>query len=434
MRKLIILVLIIFLVSMNAVSQEWHSYTSGEYDLPSNNIYVIDIDDYGTMWVGTDMGMTAFDGTKWYSYSEADCLASNIVNDFEFMEKIELWVATDNGVSAIGTESLDAVTMATPYRTDNTELVDNSVNAIAIDDHHTRWFGTDAGISIFTGYSWITATYQKVILDNDVLAIDLGPDSIAYCGTEGGGIARLKLDNMDVITGASTIERPWAPLPIDTVQAVHIGSDGVQWYGTPQGLFRHEGIDSKQNWNIFTPSEGLPHRNVQAIAEDSTGKIWIGTMDGVTSVAKDLSSYENFSTANGLIDNDVRDIVVDSVGTVWFATAGGITRYVPNYTDIRELKVDNSRTFDLIQIYPNPFNMSTHIEFTLQQAGDVELAIYNISGQLICKIHDGYASQGIHIAKWNGADETGSIITSGVYFARLQTAEQVTTRKMLVIK
>ena len=92
--------------------------------------------------------------------------------------------------------------------------------------------------------------------------------------------------------------------------------------------------------------------------------------------------------------------------------------------------------YGLHQNYPNPFNPSTSISFTLDEESDVELNIYNIKGEKIKTIFNGhiYADQ-ITIVVWDGEDEFGKSVCSGVYFYKLNVNGKIEAiKKCLLIK
>ena len=84
--------------------------------------------------------------------------------------------------------------------------------------------------------------------------------------------------------------------------------------------------------------------------------------------------------------------------------------------------------------YPNPFNPETNISFDMPQAGPARLDIYNVKGQLVKTLFDGTAAFGRNSMIWNGTDDSGSAVTSGVYFYRLTTTGHSETRKMMLMK
>ena len=89
----------------------------------------------------------------------------------------------------------------------------------------------------------------------------------------------------------------------------------------------------------------------------------------------------------------------------------------------------------LHQNYPNPFNPSTTISFDITQTSSfVRLEVYNMKGQKVKQLINGQLSAGQHTIVWNGLDDDGKFVTSGVYFYKLKTNNFEKTRKMLLIK
>jgi len=88
----------------------------------------------------------------------------------------------------------------------------------------------------------------------------------------------------------------------------------------------------------------------------------------------------------------------------------------------------------LKQNYPNPFNPSTTIALDMPQKGEIELAIYNTKGQLVKKLHQGELLEGTHSFNWNGQDENGNAVSSGLYFYSALQGEKRQSRKMILMK
>ncbi len=90
--------------------------------------------------------------------------------------------------------------------------------------------------------------------------------------------------------------------------------------------------------------------------------------------------------------------------------------------------------FKLGQNYPNPFNPSTTISYELPQASNVNLAIYNLRGQLIRTLVDRPEAPGRYEVVWDGTSDNGSRVSSGVYIYRIQAGHFVTTKKLILMK
>lgn len=93
-----------------------------------------------------------------------------------------------------------------------------------------------------------------------------------------------------------------------------------------------------------------------------------------------------------------------------------------------------SHRFTLQQNQPNPFNAATTIAFSLEQTGYVSLVIYDLLGRKVGTIVDEDLSSGSHTATWDGKDDYGANVTTGVYFYRLTAGNQVSSRKMVLLK
>ncbi|MFT5375344.1 MAG: glucose/arabinose dehydrogenase/predicted TIM-barrel fold metal-dependent hydrolase [Candidatus Latescibacterota bacterium] len=92
-------------------------------------------------------------------------------------------------------------------------------------------------------------------------------------------------------------------------------------------------------------------------------------------------------------------------------------------------------SLQLVQNFPNPFNGSTVFRFALSRPGEVELAIYNLAGQRVATLEDGAWGVGTHSLSWDGRDESGRALGSGVYFYRLKNAStQTSPRKLLLLR
>lgn len=92
------------------------------------------------------------------------------------------------------------------------------------------------------------------------------------------------------------------------------------------------------------------------------------------------------------------------------------------------------KVFRLDQNQPNPFNPTTEIKFTLDKAGPVELAVFDVSGRKVRTLVRGARGPGDHVAVWDGTDQAGSRVPSGMYFYQLTSAQDTETRKMMLVK
>jgi hypothetical protein len=85
--------------------------------------------------------------------------------------------------------------------------------------------------------------------------------------------------------------------------------------------------------------------------------------------------------------------------------------------------------------YPNPFNPTTHIVFSLERDGPVTIAIYDIAGRRVRSLMDGkMTSAGRYTITWDGLDDQGRNVSSGVYFCRFQAEDEAASTKMILLR
>ena len=111
---------------------------------------------------------------------------------------------------------------------------------------------------------------------------------------------------------------------------------------------------------------------------------------------------------------------------------GNLVNYVARSVNLDIQLIPN--TFALLQNFPNPFNPSTEIRFQLPDNGYVELSIYNMAGQKVKSLISNNMEPGYHSVIWDGLSDTGTLVSTGMYFYRIQSGLNKDTRKMLFIK
>jgi hypothetical protein len=91
-------------------------------------------------------------------------------------------------------------------------------------------------------------------------------------------------------------------------------------------------------------------------------------------------------------------------------------------------------TFQLRQNYPNPFNPNTVIEFTIPYRCQVTVVVYNVLGQRVATVVDEPLAKGPYKCEWQGRDDAGARVATGIYFYRLYADDFTQTRKMLLLR
>jgi hypothetical protein len=148
---------------------------------------------------------------------------------------------------------------------------------------------------------------------------------------------------------------------------------------------------------------------------------------------------ERVDTTNGLsgivfhpINQTFADDNVSCV-SVSFDTTGGNVSLFSGTSDIAE-PYDGPIEFGLLQNYPNPFNPETRIVYRLSVSCDVRVRVYTLKGEDVRTLVEGRQGPGEYTTIWNGMDEAGIRVSSGVYLLRLEAGSFSEIRKMTVLR
>jgi hypothetical protein len=142
----------------------------------------------------------------------------------------------------------------------------------------------------------------------------------------------------------------------------------------------------------------------------------------------------HFSISNGLSSSVVNTIAIAPDGAVWCGTDRGLSRYGRSLTIGVESEPVRPKAFAVVSNHPNPFNPITTITYTLPASARVELSVYSITGQKVRTLVSGRMEAGAYSAIWDGKDENGKPVSSGVYIAHLRAGKQIVSHKMVLVR
>ncbi|UCF06019.1 MAG: T9SS type A sorting domain-containing protein [bacterium] len=172
---------------------------------------------------------------------------------------------------------------------------------------------------------------------------------------------------------------------------------------------------------------------------DTTSTIGPG-VTGVINVATGTAMEYTFDPAPDDLDGR-RDVFALQLNPEYDYNLGGYQ--TKNYgfilssrvvTGIERSGPTPSYPFRLHQNYPNPFNPSTRITYSVGRSGPVSLRIYDIAGRLVRILRRGIHEPGTYTAVWNGLNDEGRMLSSGIYFCRMKSADFSETRKLILLR
>jgi hypothetical protein len=193
-----------------------------------------------------------------------------------------------------------------------------------------------------------------------------------------------------------------------------------------------------EEWPIFSSFDDLWGPNTSLVGGfenilimkndyDETGNYYLNRQLDFSDVLYKLKFYL-------VSDSSVVD-VGDKLVFEFHCPASSYDRFVFVPTLVEQVPLlKRSGSFVLFPNYPNPFNQSTVIKYSLEKNTKVNLKILNVLGQEIVTLFDGRKSPGNYSITWDGKNETGQLVSSGLYFAILQSPEKIRTTKMLLIR
>ncbi|MDP7436874.1 MAG: FlgD immunoglobulin-like domain containing protein, partial [Candidatus Marinimicrobia bacterium] len=125
-------------------------------------------------------------------------------------------------------------------------------------------------------------------------------------------------------------------------------------------------------------------------------------------------------------------------GTIEIETSVGAF-YVEVTIIVAGLNIDNDiagipHTFKVHNNFPNPFNPVTRVQIDVPESGHMQVAIFDVSGRLLNTFYNGNITPGYHNIKWDGKNNIGASVSSGVYILNVQLNGKHHSQKMLLVK
>jgi DNA-binding beta-propeller fold protein YncE len=141
-------------------------------------------------------------------------------------------------------------------------------------------------------------------------------------------------------------------------------------------------------------------------------------------------------TGEGVTDGP-RGAAWDADGNLYLADfySGGVYHYAADYSSVSDdPKSVVPSGYVLKQNYPNPFNPDTKIEFTIPASEHVSVNVYNLEGRLVKTLIDQEMRSGQHVVRWDGTNQVGTKVATGMYIYQLKTNSTVLHRRMTFVK
>jgi len=426
----------------------WRAFTTDD-GLPDNSTFHVVEDRDGNYWMATNAGVSKFDGTTWTTYTKSDGLGDNRVNYIAIEADSIFWFATQKG----GITRFDGTTWTTYDTADG--LGANEVRVVVIDQEGNKWIGTrGGGASKFDGTSWTTYKSSDGLAHNNVWGIAVDGMNNIWFATYGGGVSKFDGSTWTTYTSADG-------LASDKTNTIVVGSSGKVYIGTEAGVSVMSAEDAGT----------LP----AAICDyNGNGILTISDAVALLLLQRDNPGHlqADYNRDDALNLDDVYQLILDwrsgncPESSLLLASASvelGIARieglsrediaYVEEKMAALDLTAEEQaalnlalygpsgpaslpKSFSLAQNVPNPFNPTTTISYSVPEgkAVNVLLKVFDTRGILVRTLVAGLREPGVYNVFWDGTDNNGRSLASGVYFYRLQAGDYAPTRKMVLLK
>lgn len=340
---------------------EWTSYNTENSQIPSNLIGALSPGINGSIWIGTDNGLSRLDENRWLHFNTSSGLPGNKVQALfvstESSREV-VWAGTSNGLACLQDGK---------WRKFNTDsgLPNNNIRTLlqtGSGSEKRLWVGTDAGLAVLkdgkwegveTGFSkesisaileskgvngnllwagtisagiayledghWRQLDNKNGLPSNAIGCMASAPDGSIWIGTMGGGLVKTRIDGWKIFNTDNG-------LPNNIVWALASTTDESYWIGTDNGLVHLE----NEKWRVYTVKDGLPNNSVWALAGESSDGLWVGTANGLAK--RNKGRWITFTTKDGLPNNQIVCLLEEDTKdrTLWVGTNSGLARLEGN--------------------------------------------------------------------------------------------------------
>jgi len=300
-----------------------HANTPG---LPSDYIVALAAGGDGRLWVGTDSGLAEFQIASgaignYRTFGIGQGLLSNSITALWASGVGTLWVGTSKGLNSIridragrdgGEERVESAPGAGPLTTE-------AITAIASGADGVVWAGTAKGLFHIENGRAYPITTRDGLPSEDIGCLAVAGDGSVWVGTLGGGLAQIR-------DGRVTV--PQLKLPAKDIEALRVDRDGGMWIG-----FDRRGIGRlyQGRLRLYDSTQGLPSdRVLHSIFEDREGDLWIGLLDAGLVELRD-GKFAVFGKPEGLSGDYVGNVLEARDGSMWIgADSNGVNHLFPD--------------------------------------------------------------------------------------------------------
>ena len=315
----------------------FHTLTTAD-GLAENSVYSVVQDQRGFLWVGTQDGLSRYDGVGFRTFRanaqrSSTSLASNFVLSLCQDRAGRIWVGTGGGLSRYDPRT-DQFRNYRAEPGDSSSLTSNFVRAVICDQQGWVWAGAEDGLHCYNPTTRRFTVFHHAPTDaanvrqNSVRAVAQDRAGTVWTGNGEGHVSRL-----------DTVRKLLLPdprlTPAGAITTLYADRSGGLWVGTETGLLRYLPAAGGA-MRVFAPGSrpgSLPVGGVNTVFEDQQGTVWVGTNEGLCRFEPTTGTFYRIQheslNPRSLPNNIVKTLAQDRSGLLWVGTEAGLSSTNP---------------------------------------------------------------------------------------------------------
>lgn len=273
--------------------------------LVNDNIWKIFQDRETNLWFASkDNGLSKLTSERFFMYTIKDGIVSNIIDRIYQSKDGHYWIGTQKGLSMFDGKSF------TNYN-QNDRQGNDAIIAIREEEDGKLIIGTSFGVLKYNkgNFTRIESKENKNL--NYCYDILIDSKGETWLGTK-GGVGKIKDGKIQEFKKAGISQK--------FVFKIYEDKNENYWFATDDGLYKYDGLTVKH----YTESDGFIGKNVYNIIDDPNGNLWFSTSSGIVKYSK--GTFSEITEKNGLSSNIIQSIAIDKNGNIWAGLPNGVDK------------------------------------------------------------------------------------------------------------
>lgn len=311
---------------------------TNEYALADNAIYSLTKDNEGGIWAGSFFGGISYLPKEYTPFEyfiggkTHPGMPGNAIREICPDQYGMIWLGTeDNGINRY--DPLTGAMTNFSYNNPTRPLSATNIHGL-LASGDKLWVGTyNKGIDVIDIPSgkvikrYTRENTRQGLRSDFIVCFHLSRSGELFIGTSTG---------VSVYDKTNDTCKPWKNIE-GLIRQIYEDSNGDFWFVTSHGIYQHLKASDEVKHYTYNPnnSESIGNNNATSVFEDSKGKIWVSTVNGLSLFDRETASFNRITTEDGLPSNIIYRIVEDDNGFFWLSTANGLVRFDPDTYKMR---------------------------------------------------------------------------------------------------